>query len=45
MTRVDLTRPVTSTFLYREEAEIEKLALAKKLALTCRTSNEDDKAK
>ena len=31
--------------LFREEAEIEKLALAKKLALTCRTSNEDDKAK
>ena len=34
-----------TTLLYREEAEIEKLALAKKLALTCRTSNEDDKAK
>jgi len=29
----------------REEAEIEKMALAKKLALTCRTSNEDEKAK
>jgi len=29
----------------REEAEIEKMALAKKLALTCRTSNDDDKAK
>jgi len=29
----------------REEAEIEKLALAKKLALTCRSTNDDDKQK
>jgi len=29
----------------REEAEAEKLALAKRLALTCRTTEEDEKAK
>jgi len=29
----------------REEAEVEKLALAKKLALTCRSTDDDDKAK
>jgi len=28
----------------REEAELEKMALAQKLALTCRSTNDDDKA-
>ena len=32
-------------FLFREEAEMEKINLAKKLALTCRSTNDDDKAK
>ena len=32
-------------FSFREEAEVEKLALAKKLALTCRSTDDDDKAK
>ena len=30
--------------LLREEAEMEKINLAKKLALTCRSTNDDDKA-